>query len=615
MTVAFSRLAPAIAALLLLLPAMAAGAGPAPRHAIAMYGEPKYGPGFAHFDYVNPTAPKGGAVRFGVQGTFDSFNGFIVKGNAAAGLDGLYESLMASSADEPFSKYGLIAESIETPEDRSWAIFTLRAEARWHDGVPITPEDVVWTLETLKTKGHPAYRFYYREIAKAEKVGPRRVKFTFAGGGNRELPLIAGEMQILPKHYWQDRDFTRTTLEPPLGSGPYRVAQFEPGRFVRYERVTDYWGADLAVNRGRYNFDAETYEYYRDATVIREAVKSGDLDLRSENQAKAWALSYDVPAVRQGWLKLTAFPHRRPTGMQAFVLNTRRAVFEDRRVRRALAFAFDFEWSNRNLFFDQYTRTESYFSNSDLAATGLPDGAELEVLNRFRDRLPPEVFTTPYTAPATDGSGWPRDNLRAAFDLLAEAGWVVRDLKLVKAETGEQMTFEFLLILPEFERIVLPFARNLRRLGIEPRIRLVDQAQYVNRVRAYDFDIVVGGWGQSDSPGNEQRGMWTTAAADIEGQSNYAGVRDPVVDALVDLVIAAPDREALVARTRALDRVLLWGHYVVPNWHLTRDRIVYWDKFGMPETVPKNGISFDYWWWDADKARRLETRAGVAEAD
>ena len=575
-------------------------------HAMAMHGQPKYGPEFKHFDYVDPNAPKGGTVRLGVRGTFDNFNGFIPKGVAGAG--DATETLLVSSADEPFTKYGLIAETIEWPEDRSWAVFTLRPEARWHDGKPITTDDVIFSLNTLKTQGHPFYRFYFGSIDKAETVGPGKVKFTFTEAGNRELPLIAGEIPILPKHYWKDRDFTKTTLEPPLGSGPYKIADFAPGRRIEVERVKDYWGADLPARRGHNNFDRLRYEYYFDETVLRQALKAGKLDFREENQAKAWALDYDTPAVRDGRLKLEDIGHQNPTGMQAFVMNTRRQVFKDRKLRRALAYAFDFEWSNRNLFFSQYTRTESYFSNSELASTGVPKGEELALLERYRGRVPDEVFTQAYKAPATNGSGWPRENLRRAFALLSEAGWVVRDMKLVNAETGRRLRFEILLVSPAFERIVLPFKRNLDRLGIDVRVRLVDTSQYITRLRSFDFDMIVGGWGQSESPGNEQRGYWNSKAADSQGARNYAGIKDPVVDELIEGVISAPDREGLVTRTRALDRVLLWGHYVIPNWHVRTDRIASWDMFGRPAAIPRRGTSLNYWWIDEAKATALKSR-------
>lgn len=568
-----------------------------------MYGQPKYGPDFAHFDYINPDAPKGGTVRLGAAGTFDSFNPYIIKGNAAAGAD--YETLMVGSADEPFTKYGLIAESVEWPDDRSWVAFTLRPEARWHDGEPITVEDVIFSLETLKTKGQPFFRFYYGTVDRAEKVGERKVKFFFKEAGNRELPLIAGEMPILPKHYWQNRDFEKTTLEPPLSSGPYRVADFEAGRFVVLERVPDYWGRELPVNVGHNNFERMRYDYFRDETVLRQALKAGVLDFRIENQAKSWALDYDVPAVRKGWLRKATFPHERPAGMQALVFNTRRPIFADRSVRKALNYAFDFEWTNRVLFFGQYKRSESYFSNSELASRGLPQGLEAAVLEKYRGRVPDEVFAREYRPPTTDGSGWPRDNLLTALPLLNEAGWTIRDGKLVNEQTGEPMRFEILLVSPAFERIVLPFVRNLKRLGVDARIRLVDESQYINRLRSFDFDMAMLVWGQSESPGNEQRDYWGSAGANSPGSRNYIGVSDPVVDELIEAINNAPDRDSLVARTRALDRVLLSGSYVIPGWHLSADRVLYWDKFSYPDVSPKRGVQFDTWWFDERKAAAL----------
>ena len=579
-------------------------------HAIAMFGAPKYGPDFAHFDYVNPAAPKGGTLRQGIAGTFDSFNPYITKGNPAAGIGA--ETLTTASDDEPFSRYGLIAQEIEWPEDRSWVVFTLRPEARWHDGRPIGVDDVIFSFETLKAKGQPFYRFYYASIARAEKIAERKVKFTFTVAGNRELPLIAGEMPILAKHYWEGRDFERSTLEPPLGSGPYRIGAFEPGRFVEVERVADYWGRDLPVNRGHNNFERLRYEYFRDDTVLRQALKAGVLDFRVENQAKAWALDYDTPSVRDGRLIKKAFAHQRPAGMQALVLNTRRAVFADRRVRAALNYAFDFEWTNRVMFFDQYKRSESYFSNSELAARGLPDAAERAVLEPYRGRVPDDVFSRVYRAPVTDGSGWPRANLKIALDLLAGAGWEVRDMRLVNTATSAPLRFEILIVSPTFERIVLPFVRNLGRLGIEARIRLVDESQYINRMRGFDFDMAMLVWGQSESPGNEQRTYWSSAAADQAGSRNYAGIKDGVVDALIEGLITAPDRESLIARTRALDRVLLWGHYVIPAWHLSADRVLYWDKFAYPANHGARGVQVETWWYDADKAQRLDGRETAA---
>ncbi len=582
-------------------------------HAIAMHGEPKYPADFKHFDYVNPNAPKGGEIRTAARGTFDSFNPYIAKGTPAG--TGSIESLTVSSSDEPFTQYGLLAESIEWPEDRSWVAFTLREEARWHDGKPVTVDDVIFTLEMLKTKGHPFYRFYYGSVERAEQVGERKVKFTFSETGNRELPLIVGQMEVLPKHYWEGREFDQTTLEPPLGSGPYRVSKFEAGRYIIRERVEDYWGKDLPVNVGQNNFDILRTDYFLDTTVIRQALKSGTIDYRNENQAKAWASGYEVPAVEKGWIQKEQIKHERPTGMQAFVFNMRRPLFKDPLVREAISYAFDFEWSNPTLFFGQYNRTESYFSNSELASSNLPQDEELEILERYRGRIPDEVFTKTYKAPLTDGMGWPRDNLEKAFQLLNQAGWVVRDLKLVNAQTNEQFRFEFLLVSPEFERIVLPFKRNLERLGMDVRVRIVDTSQYVDRLRNRDYDMISIGWGQSESPGNEQRGFWGSTAADQAGSRNYTGIKDPVIDELIELVITAPTRESLVQRTRALDRVLLWSHLVVPAWHLQYDRILYWNKYSRPDVTPKRGTSTNYWWYDEAKAAALREARSRDTAD
>lgn len=572
-------------------------------HAIAMHGEPKYPADFNHFDYVNPDAPKGGTVHTGAQGTFDSFNFWIPKGTPVSpGGD----TLLVGSADEAFTEYCLICETIEWPDNRSWVIFHLRPEARWHDGQPITPEDVVFSLDILKEKGRPIYRFYYGSIQRAEKVGPRSVKFVFAEEENRELPLIAGQLPILPKHYWEERDFESTTLQPPLTSGPYRVVEWEPGRYVVRERVKDYWAKDLPVNRGQNNFDQLRTSFFRDATVIRQAVKAGALDYHEENQAKAWALDYDIPAVRKGWLNKVAFPHQRPTGMQAFIFNTRRPLFRDPKVREALAYAFDFEWTNPTLFFGQYTRNDSFFENSELASKGVPTGRELEILEKYRGRVPEEVFSREFTVPVTDGNGWPRDNLLEALGLLKEAGWEVDDAGVLRnTETGRPFVFEFLLVSPDFQRIILPMARNLRRIGIEMKVRLVDSSQYINRFRSKDFDMISGVWGQTNSPGNEQRDYWSSAASEAPGSRNLAGITDPVVDELIELVIQAPSREELIYRTRAMDRVLLWGHYVIPAWHLQSDRILYWDKFAFPPEPPKNGTALTYWWYDETKAQAL----------
>jgi len=591
--------------------------GVEPRHGVAMHGEVKYGPGFDHFDYVNPDAPQGGTLNLAESGTYDSFNPYVLKGTAAAGGDLVFETLMTSSKDEPFSMYGLIAEHVYMPEDRSWVAFQLNEDARWHDGEPITVEDVIFSLNTLKKKGHPFYRFYYKNVTSARKIGPRLVRFDFGGGPNRELPLIVGQMPVLAKHYWtrDGRSFGGATLDPPLGSGPYEIVNHEPGRYVVYGKVDDYWGADLPVNRGRWNVGEIRYDYFRDPTVIRQAVKGGNIDVRRENQAKAWATAYDTPAAAKGRLKRVEIDHDRPTGMQGFAMNTRRAPFDDVKVRRALAHAFDFPWTNRNLFFGQYDRTASYFSNSELAADGLPTGREKEILEQFRGKVPPDVFTKAYDPPTTDGDGYPRDNLKEAMRLLKAAGYRYEDMKLIDPETGRQVAFEILLVSQSFERIVLPYRANLQKLGMKVAVRVVDSAQYQNRLDSFDFDMIVHSFGQSLSPGNEQRDYWSSTAAERQGSRNVTGVADPVVDELVDMIIQAPSREELVMRTRALDRVLLWHHLVVPNWHIGYFRVVYWDKFGRPETPPYDLPIRATWWVEPDKRdvvanAQAETSAG-----
>jgi len=579
-------------------------------HGLSIHGDLKYGPGFKQFDYVNAAAAKGGDVRLAAIGTFDNLNPFILKGIPAAGITQLFDTLAVSSSDEPSSEYGLIAESMEVPADRSWVAFTLRPQARFHDGSPITADDVVWTFQTLKTKGHPLYRAYYAQVVKAEALGMRKVKFSFGPGENRELPVITSQLPVLSKTYWSTRDFEKTTLEPPLGSGPYRVESVDAGRSLVYRRVKDYWGAKVPVRVGQGNFDTIRYDYYRDGTVSLEAFKAGQYDFRLENSAKDWATAYGIPAVAQGLIKKEGLPNQVPTGMQGFVFNTRRPVFQDRRVRQALGYAFDFEWSNKNLFYGAYARTKSYFSNSELAASGLPGGEELKALEPFRAQLVPEVFTKPYEPPRTDGSGDIRGNLREALGLLKEAGWVVQGQKLVNARTGEPMPFEVLLDDPRFERITLPFIKNLERLGVSARVRTVDTAQYQNRIDNFDFDMAVTLWPQSLSPGNEQTDHWTSERASVPGSRNLAGIRDPVVDKLVQLVISAPDRPSLVARTRALDRVLLWGFYVIPHFHIQSFRVVYWDKFDRPRISPKYALGFDTWWVDAKKDAALARRKG-----
>jgi len=563
-----------------------------------MHGELKYPEGFSHFDYVNPEAPKGGSLKLSVVSNgFDSFNPFVIRGVAAAGVSTyVYDTLMESSSDEPFSEYGLIAESVEFPEDRRYVIFNLREEAKFQDGTPITAKDVEFSHRILTTEGHPFYRNYYADVRKVTIENSHRIRFDFGETDNRELPLILGQMPILPAHYWEEREFGRNGLDVPVGSGPYRIGSFDAGRSVTYELIEDYWAKDLPVRVGRFNFQRIQYEYYNDDTVALEAFKAGNFDFRQETSAKNWATAYTGRRFEDGRIVREAIPHQRPSGMQGFVFNTRKPVFRDPKVRQALAYGFDFQWANRNLFFDQYTRTNSYFENSELASSGLPEGPELDILERFRDQLNPEVFTREYTPPDTSDSRSMRDNLRAAMELLNEAGYSIRGGKMVHEETGKQLSFEVLLFQKSFERVVLPFTRNLERLGIDVTVRLVDSNQYIQRVRSFDFDMITQVLPQSDSPGNEQREYWHSSTAEVSGSRNFMGVNDPVVDQLVDMVIQAPDREQLVHRVRALDRVLLHSHYVIPHWHLTKDRVAYWNHLQRPEVTPKNGIDLNNWW-------------------
>lgn len=571
--------------------------------AIAMHGTPKYAADFQHFDYVNPNAPKGGELRLPVISSsgFDSLNPFIIKGVPAAGMtylrqSYLYDSLAIHSDDEPFSMYGLIAETMQIAEDRSYIIFNLRSEARFQDGQPITAEDVIHTFNLLTQQGHPLFATYYKDVAKVEALDPHRVKFSFSTNQNKELPLIIAEMPVLPKHFWLQRDFSKTSLEIPLGSGPYRIESIDPGRSIVYRRNPDYWAKDLPVNRGRFNFDRISFDYYRDENVAIEALKSGEYDFRAENSAKSWATAYTGPQFDNGQLIKTELPNHNPTGMQAFAYNTRRPYFKDPKVRQALAYAFDFEWTNQNIFYSAYTRTHSYFSNSELASTGLPSPEERAILEPYKAQIPPEVFTTPYQPPTTKGDGNIRSNIRQALSLLKEAGWQIKNNQLTHVKSGQIMAFEILLVSPTFERVVLPFKKNLARLGVKVNVSVIDPQQYINRLNNFDFDMIVSVFGQSNSPGNEQRDFWHSSEADRPGSRNLMGIKDPVVDALIEQVIGAPDREALVNRTRALDRVLLWGHYVIPQFHNRSYRIAYWDKFERPQVMAKFSLGIDTWW-------------------
>lgn len=568
---------------------------PSPQHGIAMHGKLKYPADFQHFDYANPQALKGGRLREASIGTFDSLNPFIVKGTVASGTGLVYDSLLTRALDEPFSLYGLLARQLRVAEDRSWIEFDLHPEARFSDQQPVTARDVVFTFNTLREKGSPFFKSYYADIAKVEALSPHRVRFEFSDTNNRELPLIVGEVPILPAHYWQDRDFAAPSLEIPVGSGPYRISRIDPGRTIVYERRADYWGADLPVNRGRFNFDQRQIDYYRDSTVALEAFKAGEYDFRLEHASKAWATGYTGAPFDDGRIRKEEITHNTPQGMQGFVMNTRRPLFRDKRVRQALAYAFDFEWTNRNLFYSAYTRSNSYFSNSEMAATTLPDKAELEILEPVRNQVPPEVFTQVYQAPRTDGSGRNRSQLRTALRLLQQAGWKLENGKLTNAK-GEPFHFEILLIQKEFERIVSPLIRNLERLGISADIRIVDVSQYINRLRQFDFDMVVYRFGQSSSPGNEQHNYWHSESADKPGSSNLTGIRDPAIDYLVEQLIAASNRDQLVLHARALDRVLQWNHLVIPQYHISTWRIAYWNRFEHPRTSPTYDLGLDTWW-------------------
>lgn len=586
---------------------------PKERHGLSLMGDLKYGPDFKHFDYVNPDAPKGGKLRTSRRGTFDSLHPFIVKGNAAVRVGSIYDTLMTTSSDEASAEYGLLAKSVSHPDDFSTVTYTLRPEARWHDGKPVTPEDVIFSFNSLK-KAHPQYAFYYANITKAEKVGDHKVKFSFNQTGNRELPQITGQIVVFPKHYWEGtdakgnkRDFFSTTLEPPLGSGPYRIKEVKPGKSISVERVPDYWGENLPVNVGKNNFDEIQDEYYRDSTVALEAFKADQFDVRLENSAKFWATAYKFKAVKTGDVILDVLTSSNAQPMQGFVFNTRLAKFQDPRVRQAFNYAFDYEWANKTLFYGQYSRTDSFFASSELAASGLPQGLELEILETVRDEVPAEVFTTEYKNPVGGDQKAARVNLRKARKLLESAGWVVKDGKLVNAKSGEAMTIDFLLISPQLERVVLPYIQSLKRLGIVATVRTIDSSQYENRVRKFDFDAIISGWQQSLSPGNEQRDYWGTEAADREGSRNLVGIKNPAVDKLIEKIIYAKDRKELVAATRALDRVLLWNHYVVPQWHFNGLRIARWNRFGMPEKNPKYGYGYSStWWFDAEKAATVK---------
>ena len=589
------------------------------KHALSLFGDTKYPEGFKHFDYVNPNAPQGGTVRQLAFGTFDNFNTAVsgVKGNIAAGTELFIETLMTPALDEVSTEYGLLAEAVSFPDDFSAVTYRLRTQARWHDGKPITPDDVLYSFEVLK-KNSPFYGAYYRHVVKAEKSGDREIKFTFDGPGNRELPQIVGQLPVLPKHWWegtdkagQKRDITQTTLEPPLGSGPYRLKEFVPGRTLVYEKVDGYWGKDLNVIIGTRNFQTIRFEYFRDSTVALEAFKADQADWRVENSAKDWATAYDFTAVRDKRVVTEEFPIRNVGVMQAFTFNVRREKFKDPRVRRAFNFAFDFEEMNRQIFFGQYKRIGSYFEGTELASSGIPEGLELEILQPLKDKIPADLFIQPYTNPVGGNPQNVRNNTREALTLLRSAGYEVRNTKLVSVNNGEPLQVELLVEQPSFERIMLFFKPSLERLGIAVSVRTIDTSQYENRLRQWDFDIIINSWAQSLSPGNEQRNFWGSQAADQPGSRNLVGIKNPAVDTLIDRVIFAKSRAELVAATKALDRVLLWNFYVVPQWTYGKQRTARWDRFGRPDILPKYAASAfpTVWWWDATRAAKVPQRS------
>jgi peptide/nickel transport system substrate-binding protein len=588
--------------LALLLPAGRGQAAAA--EGIAMHGSPRETAGFTHFPYVNPDAPKGGRVTFAMQGSYDSLNPLIVKGEPADGVrDYVYESLLARANDEPFTLYGLIAESVETPPDRSYVEFTLDPRAKFSDGAPITVDDVIFSHALLRDHGRPNHRSYYKKVVKVEQTGERKVRFTFDRSGDREMPLIMGLMPVLPKHLIDPDKFETTSLMPPIGSGPYTIARVDPGKSITFKRDPSYWGRDLPVNRGRNNFDEIRYDYYRDAGSMFEAFKSGLVQLREEDDPTRWTEGYDFPAFRDGRVVKEELPLETPAGMSALVFNTRRPPFADQRVREALIKLFDFEWVNRTLYHGQYARTESYFSRSDLSSHGHPaDATERALLAPYLDQVKPAIMDGSFALPESDGSGENRDGRRAALQLLEQAGYQLKDGKLVNVATGEPFQFEILAATRAQERLLLTYAAALKQVGIEARIRQVDSAQYQRRKQTYDFDMIQYYWPVSLSPGNEQSFRWGSEAAVTEGSFNYAGVKSAAVDAMIEAVLKADDSDGFVSAVRALDRVLLSGDYVIPLFHLPRQWVAHWRELKRPEVTPLYGYQIDSWWIAPDSS-------------
>lgn len=585
-------------------------------HGYAQFGTLKYPKGFTHFEWVNPDAPKGGRLKLMASGGFDTLNPYTFKGTSPIATPGFFqygvselnEPLMVGlglydpSGDEPASAYGLIAETIETSDNQSWVVFNLRQSARFHDGKPITAYDVAFSYRLLIKDGHPRYRTDLQGISRVDILNRHRIRFVFDQPGNTQLIMRLGELPVLPQHYWKDRDFRATTFEPPLGSGPYRITEVQPGRRIIFQRVKNWWGEDLAVNRGKYNFDQVEVEFYRDSTVAFEAFKAGEFDIYIEHQAKNWANGYRFPALDRGEVIRAEIDHQIPTQTQALFMNGRRTLFSDIRVRQALGMLFDFEWTNRALFYNAYQRNSSYYPNSEFAATGRPEGGEWLLLAPFREQLPTALFTHPFELPKTEGRGIPRDTLRDALGLLKQAGWKLTTEGL-RDKSGRPLQFEILLVNPRLERILQPYTNNLARIGIQARLRTVDAAQYKQRLDHYDYDMILATLGQSLSPGLEQRLYFHSSQVAVKGGRNYAGINNPVIDHLIDKLLAARTRDEQVAAARAIDRVLLWHHYTIPNWHISQHRIAYRNRFAHVTTPPYT-LGLRAWWMkDLEKAQ------------
>ena len=577
-------------------------------HGMAMHGDLKYKKNFKNFEYSNPDAPKKGKVKLSAIGTFDNLNPYILKGVAAYQTSYLFETLMKSSFDEPFSQYGLLAEKVMLPDHRKWVRFKLRNFAKFSDGTKVTSDDVIFSFKILMSKGHPAWKNYYNQVEEVLKINELEVQFNFSGETNRELPLIIGyQLPIFSKKYWSNKQFDKTTLDPPVGSGPYLISDLQPGRSITLKRDPNYWGKNLNVNKGRYNFDEIHTDYYRDVTVALEAFKSGAYDFRLENSSKNWATAYNFNATENGQVIVEEIPYARPSGMQGFAFNTRKPIFKNRNVRKALTYAFDFEWSNKNLFYNAYTRTKSFFDNSELSSQSYPSKKELKILSKFKDKIPPEIFNEIYQPPRTDDKeNGLRKNLRTARRILKDEGWIIQNDILTNKITGEVFKFEILLRSPLFERIVLPLKRNFKKLGIEVSIRTVqDDSQYQKRLEEFDFDMVVTNFGSVISPGNEQKNWWSSEAADQPGTQNIIGVKNPVIDEIIDKLISARDREELVLYTKVLDRILLFNYYLIPQFHIGHYRVAYWNKISRPEITSKYDLGFDFWWFDEKKNENL----------